>query len=466
MSEPVYNSIQELLDQLKTGCGHTFADLDVKHRLTGSARNDKGVLGKIVEEGVYHYSVNSRAEADFANLGVELKTSGFNKTRNGLSFKERIPLNTFNYQKVEAQAFEDSDMWHKCQQLLIALYEYLEGKPYGDMVLQSGFYHTFSQADIEVIKSDYNLIQNKIKSGVADTISERDTNYLAACTAGPGHGKEDRTASDHYGLSLKPRKFALKPGYMTGVLRRLFSNGEIESVVDYEELKTKTIEEAITDRMSYYVGKDEDYFKELIAGEEEPKNRFERYAAKMLGIKGIINDADEFVKANIICKTIRVEENGNIEQNMSFPAFSFLDVAEQEWEDSDFREMMINRKFMFVIFIKINGKYQFSKVKFWSIPEEILDNDGRKVFEELKAVLLSGNIVRGFKTDKNGKVIRLNNFPKSASNPYIHIRPHGLTGADTNPLPVPDKLTGVTEYTKQCFWLKKTYVLDIINKDD
>lgn len=464
MSEPVYHSIQELLDQLKTGCGHTFSELDVNHRLTGEARNDKGALGKIVEEGVFHYSVNSRPEADFANLGVELKTTGYNKTRNGLSFKERLPLNTFNYQKVENQKFEDSDMWHKCQQLLIALYEYLDGRTYGEMTLDSGFYHTFTPADIEVIKSDYNLLQNKIKSGKANTISQRDTNYLEACTAGAGHGKVDSAATAHYGVDLKPRKFALKPAYMTGVLRRLFSSGEIESVVDYEELKTKTIEEVITDRMSYYVGKDEDFFKNLIAGEEEPKNRFERYAAKMLGIKGVINEADEFVKANILCKTIRVEEDGNIEQNMSFPAFSFLDVANQEWEDSDFREMMINRKFMFVIFKKINGKYQFSKVKFWSIPEEILDNDGRKVFEELKAVLLSGNIVRGFKTDKNGKTTRLNNFPKSASNPYIHIRPHGLTGADTNPLPVPDKLTGVTEYTKQCFWLKKSYIIEIINE--
>ena len=252
---------------------------------------------------------------------------------------------------------------------------------------------------------------------------------------------------------------------MTGVLRRLFSNGEIESVVDYKELKTKTIEEVITDRMSFYVGKDEDYFKNLIAGEEEPKNRFERYAAKMLGVKGIINDADEFVKANILCKTIRVEEDGNIEQNMSFPAFSFLDVANQEWEDSDFREMMINRKFMFVIFKKIDDKYQFSKVKFWSIPEEILDTAGRKVFDELKEVLLKGDIVRGFRTDKNGKTVRLNNFPKSASNSYIHIRPHGEDSSDTNPLPVPDRLTGATEYTKQCFWLKKSYIKEVINED-
>ena len=465
MSEPVYNSIQELLDQLKTGCGHTFSELDVNHRLTGEARNDKGALGKIVEEGVFHYSVNSRPEADFVNLGVELKTTGYNKTRNGLSFKERLPLNTFNYQKVENQKFEDSDMWHKCQQLLIALYEYLDGKTYGEMTLDSGFYHTFTPADIEVIKSDYNLLQNKIKSGKANTISQRDTNYLEACTAGAGHGTVDSAATAHYGVDLKPRKFALKPAYMTGVLRRLFSNGVIESVVDYEELKTKTIEEVIADRMKFYVGKDEDYFKNLIAGEEEPKNRFERYVAKMLGIKGVINETDEFVKANILCKTIRVEEDGNIEQNMSFPAFSFLDVANQEWEDSDFREMMINRKFMFVIFNKINGKYQFSKVKFWSIPEEILDTAGRKVFDELKEVLLKGDIVRGFRTDKNGKVVRLNNFPKSASNPYIHIRPHGEDSSDTNPLPVPDRLTGATEYTKQCFWLHKSYIKKVLEEE-
>ncbi len=218
--------------------------------------------------------------------------------------------------------------------------------------------------------------------------------------------------------------------------------------------------------MNCYIGKTEDDFKQMIADEKEPKNRFERYVAKMLGIKGVVNDADEFVKANIVCKTIRVEEDGNIQQNMSFPAFSFLDVANQEWEESDFREMMINRKFMFVIFKKINGQYVYKKTMFWSISEDILDNDGRKVFNELKDVLLSGNIVRGFRTDKNGKTVRLNNFPKSASNPYIHIRPHGEDSTDTNPLPVPDRLTGVTDYTKQCFWLKKSYVLKIINEEN
>ena len=463
MSEPVYNSIQELLDQLKIGCGHTFNELDVKHRLTGNGRTDKGVLGKIVEEGVFHYSVNSRAEADFKNLGVELKTTGFEKNRNGLKFKERLPLNTFNYLKVEEQEFEDSDMWHKCQQLLIALYKYLEGKTYGEMTLCSGFYHTFTEEDIEVFRKDYETIRNKIINGQADTISEKDTNYLAACTAGAGHGKLDRTASEHYNLDLKPRKFAIKAPYFKGVLNSLFADGKVEKVIDYEVLKEKTIEEAITDKLKPFIGKTEEELKGIFNPSATCKNRFERYIAGMLGVTSAVNETDEFIKANIQLKTIRVEEDGHIEQNMSFPAFSFLDIVEQEWEESEFRDILINQKFLFAIFEKINGEYVFNKTLFWSMPEHIVDNDGLKVFNELKNVLLTGNIVRGFQIDKNGKTIRLNNFPKTKSNPYIHIRPHGLNRDDMSPLPVPDKMTGMTSYTKQCFWINRTYIAEVLN---
>lgn len=465
MSEPVYNSIQELLDQLKTGRGHTFASLDVNHRLTGEARNDKGVLGKIVEEGVFHYSVNSRPEADFANLGVELKTTGYRRTRNGLSFKERIPLNCFDYQDVENNDFENSEMWHKCQQLLIALYEYLDGKTYGEMILKSGFYHTFPEEDIEIMKQDYKLLQDKIKSGRADTISETDTNYLGACTSGAGHGQLDRTASNHYHLNLKPRKFALKAGYMTGVLRRLFEDGNVEHVIDLEELKEKSLEEVILDKLKLFIGKTESELKERFNIGDTSKSRFERYVAGMLGIKGQCNKTDEFVKSGLELKTIRVEANGNIEQNMSFPYFDFREIVDQEWEDTDFYQLLANKKYLFAIFENNGKEYVFKRIKLWHIPGEILDEEGYKVFSKLKEVLLSGNIVRGFQTQKDGKVVRLNNFPKSADNQYFHVRPHGENGGDTNPLPVPDQMTGAIEYTKQCFWLKKSYILEVINEE-
>ena len=33
---------------------------------------------------------------------------------------------------------------------------------------------------------------------------------------------------------------------------------------------------------------------------------------------------------------------------------------------------------------------------------------------------------------------------------------------ESSPLPVPDVLTGATEYTKQCFWINSDYILDVI----
>ncbi len=196
------------------------------------------------------------------------------------------------------------------------------------------------------------------------------------------------------------------------------------------------------------------------------KSRFERYVAGMLGARGKVNATEEFVKSGLELKTVRVEANGTIEQNMSFPYFDFQEIVDQEWEDTEFYQLLAYKKYLFAIFENNGEEYVFKRIKLWHIPGQILDEEGYKVFSELKEVLLSGNIVRGFQTQKNGKTIRLNNFPKSAANPYFHIRPHGEDGSDTNPLPVPDKMTGATEYTKQCFWLKKSYILQVINEED
>ena len=459
--EPLYNSVDELLNQLDTAVGRKFYELDINHRL--DRNSNKGVLGQIVEEGVFHYPINSRPEADFANLGIELKTLGVLRNKRDISAKERLPLNTFNYDKVAEQEFEDSDVWHKCEKMLLALYEYIEGIPYGDMRLIKGLLHEFEPSDLAIIQNDYRILQEKIRNGFAADISESDTNYLAACTAGGGHGQT--TSTIYSNVPVKPRKFSLKTNYMTTFVRKHLTKVELEHIVAAAELMDHSLEEVIISRLNRYVGISEYELTGLMDREFDSKDRFERYVAFMLGAKGKVNNSDEFQKANITLKTIRVEEDGSIEQNMSFPAFSFIDIVNEEWEESSFRDMMINQKFLFVIFRNVGGQYVFDKAKFWSIPEYILDTEGRAVFEELKDVLISGNIVRGFQTLSSGKTIRLNNFPKSSTNGYFHIRPHGQDSTDTNPLPVPDRLTGAVEFTKQCFWLHRDYVLDVINED-
>ena len=51
--------------------------------------------------------------------------------------------------------------------------------------------------------------------------------------------------------------------------------------------------------------------------QKKPKNLEALLAYRMLGIKG--NHAEEFEKANIVVKTIRIGKNNKIKESMSFP---------------------------------------------------------------------------------------------------------------------------------------------------
>ena len=84
--------------------------------------------------------------------------------------------------------------------------------------------------------------------------------------------------------------------------------------------------------------------------------------------------------------------------------------------------------------------------------------EAKKVWEEMVKSVSKGEIVKEV-TDKG---IRKTYFPKKTENRVSHVRPHARNAADTFPLPVADKLTGLTEHTKHCFWLNASYVRDEI----
>ena len=88
--------------------------------------------------------------------------------------------------------------------------------------------------------------------------------------------------------------------------------------------------------------------------------------------------------------------------------------------------------------------------------------EAKKVWTETKQVILNGDIVKGFKTNKKGKTSRITNFPGKKYNSVSHVRPHTTNSSHTFPLPVIDKITKQMEYTKHCFWLNNTYVRDEI----
>ena len=76
-----FKTQEELLSFTRGILGKKFKDIDQKNLLE-TKKKDKGILGKVVETGFYGYELNSNPEADFAELGIELKVAGFKKNKN------------------------------------------------------------------------------------------------------------------------------------------------------------------------------------------------------------------------------------------------------------------------------------------------------------------------------------------------------------------------------------------------
>lgn len=452
-----YDSIDKVLKKIKEAKGHKFKDYDINHRLLNNI--NKGRLGNIIEEGLFGYKINSNKSADFDYLGLELKTAGVIKTKKGYRAKERLTLCMLNYFDVVNKTFYESEVWQKNNGLLIVLYNYVENCDYANMRILGGFIHRFSDEDKAILENDYNLIVQKIKEGKAETISEGDTMYLGACHAGRGELVEQPYSN----LKAPLRKFCLKNSYFTQIIREHLNYGKLENIFNFNKLSNCSFEEAIQKVIKPYLNKSEDELNEMFGMFSNAKSRYERYTAAMLGIKGHINDTEEFKKAGIEVKTVRVEENGNIKESMSFPIFNFCKIVDQKWETSDLRNRLLESKFMFSIFRKKNGKFYFSGIKFRHMPVCIIENDAKKVFEKTIEVLKSGNIISEVKKLNNGKIIKYNNFPGVSYDEFVHVRPHGRNSNDEMILPEHDRLTGIIMYTKQCFWISNKCIKKAIS---
>ena len=178
---------------------------------------------------------------------------------------------------------------------------------------------------------------------------------------------------------------------------------------------------------------------------------FEMIVARILGVKGHLSSTEEFKKANIIPKTIRVQKNGKIKENMSFPKFDFIELGREEWETSTLKKYLEPTKFMFIVFQeKSNGEYYLDRLKFWNIPLSDLE-EVHKVWQKTVDIINEGVVLT--KTSRGVA----NNLPKKTENRVAHVRPHGKNGDDKNMLPDGRKMT------KQCFWLNNTYLEEIIS---
>ncbi|RRC94057.1 restriction endonuclease [Erysipelotrichaceae bacterium OH741_COT-311] len=416
---------------------------------------NKGGLGQIIEEKFFNYACNSESRADFYEAGVELKVTPYKKNRNGsLSAKERLVLSMIDYFSVVDESFETSHFWNKSKLILLVYYLYQkEVESNLDYRIEYASLFTPPKQDVDIIRHDFEVIVEKIKAGKAHELSEGDTLYLGA--APKATSSEDRRKQPFSEELAKPRAFTFKTSYMTYILNTYIAPGKetYESIITNQSVDS--FEDYVVKQINQYRGYT---LEELCAlfqvnTSKKPKNLEAIIAYRMLGIKG--NHAEEFVKANIVIKSIRIGRNNRIKEHMSFPNFKFVELIQEVWENSTFGNYLRETRFLFVVY-KFNKDdvLELMGAQFWNIPYADLEGDVKKVWQKTKEVIQNGLIIT---IDKHGK--SHNNLPKQSENKVSHVRPHGQNAADTYMLP------DGRYYTKQCFWLKNKYIYSQI-KDD
>ena len=462
------NSVIEYAKKLKGKSLRQICDPKIlEHSYSG-----KGNFGQVLEKFYFQYKPNSDAEPDFPIAKLELKSSPLKQLRNNeYRSKERLVLNIINYVNVVNQNFENSDFIKKNASILLIFYLHQAGYDILDLIIKLVDEWSFPSTDLEIIKKDWETITQKIADGKAHELSEGDTFYLGACTKGANSLSVRKQPFSE--IPAKQRAYSFKQGYVNHIIASIA--GETKEVYgklipSVKEAKKKTIEEIVIEKFKPYYGKTIEELVEIFRLDfinKKSKQYFSLISKAILNKilevplnKDATRYLEEFEKAEIQVKTVRLKENNLPKEDMSFPTFKYKEIVNEDWENCDFKDIL-EHKFLFVFFQFQGDKLVLRKVKFWNMPYSDLF-EVEKVWTKTQQIIAKGEIVKGFKTDKNGKVSRETNFPNKEFSNISHVRPHAKDASDTYPLPKKDKLTKQIEYTKHCFWLNNSYIRDEI----
>lgn len=446
---------------------HTLREMVGDKAVEGYNMSGKGTLGQMVEELYYHYKANSNPTPDFEEAGVELKTTGLKKLKDlSLQIKERLVVDMIDYNRVVKESFEMSLFYNKCRLMLLLFYLYDGRLEQYDRYFLFVALWKIPEKDLLIIKHDYDVIIDKIKRGEAHLLSEGDTEYLGACRK--GQKGDSLRVQPNSPIGAPRRAFSLKTAYMRTVLQYIKDSGEravvnfdlpSEEVVSTTELKERSFEEIILSRFAPFIGKDYKEISALLSRDESSsKSKYFDIANHIVSSDvSNVNHSEEFQKAGLTMKTVRLEESGTIKESMSFENIDYEEVYDNEnWFDSRLYELFTSR-FLFVVYrrdtsrnIIVNGKeekrYILHKVFFWTMPIKDIDV-AEEYWMNIRKCVLDNHISPEY-------------FWKIKDHRNFHVRPKGRVAEDLAYNPN----GGFAK--KYCYWFNSEYVKKIIESNE
>ena len=335
----LYNR-QEIEIISKSAIGKSINDILDEEVITIEDKNypNKGGLGQMVEQFLFGIQTNSDSEPDFMPAGIELKVTPYKKLKDGkLSAKERLVLNIIDYMSEYKNEFKSSHFWFKNNTIQLLWYLWEPNKDTKDLkITHEKLLELVKNEDLKQIEEDWEFIINKIKEGKAHEISEADTMYLGACSKGANASSvREQPFSE---IPAMQRAFCFKNSYMTQLVRKYI--GDYSDVEKILKGTTDSFNEFVNSIINKYKGKSQKELMNEFNIDSSAKNVNSMLVSRMFNVKSKLGETEEFQKANIIPKTIRIEENGRIKESISFPAFKFTEIVNQDWETCDLREKL------------------------------------------------------------------------------------------------------------------------------
>lgn len=434
----------------------------------------KGDFGNLIESCHFGLAINSRPEPDLLFdqpisdgmggyiYGIEIKSTPIKKLikKGNYVSKEKLFLNKINFLEIVNENFDGSSFLRKNKLLLIFFYIHDSSKSPGNLIVELVGEWLFSGVDLELIRQDWVKIKSKIQNGGAHLLSDGDTLYLAASTKGGKKSKPEAQPGSQ--VLAKPRALSLKSGYVNHMLATIAGANTAKKsqvygrlIADVSVISESSFEDYVLSKFVSHYGKS---IKKLSAEFKiklniKAKNFASRLSNLILEVS-LGSRIEEFEKAGIVIKTVRLNEKNLPHQHLSFPAFYYNDFSVTSWDGSEFKSE-VERKYLFIFFKEKNGEFILDKAMFWTMPSSDV-RYAREIWVKAKWLITHGNVIKNPKS-KNRKTY----FP-DIKNAVSHIRPHAKNSKDVYPLIVPDRKTGRTSYTKHSFWLNKEYIRDSI----
>lgn len=463
MSQPSYDksSVASIYKHSRALKGKTLAQAVTLPPQIVNSKN-RGDLGKLTEVYYFEHNPPNTHDPDFAQAGLELKTTGTQEYKRAqisgetLKAKERLKLTSIDFSTLGQETWETSTLFSKCNLMLILFYKYDKSvsvvEQYFELdpllltmdvskLTQSNYEKEFilktsiqiPEEDLAIIKEDWEYIRSQAAQNKAHELSEGDTNYLGACRSGSGGENEPLKKQANNSPGAKGRAFAFKQGYLSKLVQ-----GHSKREVSLGIGKNLSFEDVIEAKFKEYIGLTVPEICKKLNYSSSAKQIKSLLCNRILMSEG--KKIIEFEKAGIRMKTFSLNASNKAREDISFPAFVSGEVVSQNWEDSEFATD-IEDKFLWVVFKQDeNGADRLIKVVYWNMPYS--DRlKAQEVWENMKERLLTNpqDVKGNFKND------------------VAHVRPHGKNSKDYD-----ESLSGL-RLRKRCFWLNGSYIAKVVS---